>query len=184
MSAHVCLEVVGPGELSLADLALEGADPGVLAAVAPELVRAGEPLPASLMVTDIWLLTSVLPDVHLEVGELQVALGAARVEADKRLSLLIGLGGRDSGLLVDEIALDISWWQHERGLGSCGRRDGEIELIVCHARGHDFVLLHPAKVVMGTGSHGVSGAGVDTATGSSAWSEVLQWEGSIGHRWS
>ena len=44
------------------------------------------------MVTDVRLLSRVLPDVHLEVRELKVALGAAWVEAHKRLSLLLGLG--------------------------------------------------------------------------------------------
>ena len=43
------------------------------------------------MITDIWFFTGVLPDVHLEVRQLKVSLGAARVEAYKWFSLLFGL---------------------------------------------------------------------------------------------
>lgn len=43
------------------------------------------------MVADVWLFTSVLPDVHLQVRKLQVALGAAGVEAHEWFSLLFGL---------------------------------------------------------------------------------------------
>lgn len=94
VGAHVCLEVVRAGEFALADLALKGAHSGVLAAVPAELVRSWEALSTSLMITDIWFLPSMFPDMHLEVGELQVALGAARVQANKRLPLLIGLSNR------------------------------------------------------------------------------------------
>ena len=89
--AHVRLEMVRAGELPLAHVTLEGANAGVLPAVSTKLVRSREPLPATLVVTNIRFLARVLPDVHLEVGQLQVALGASRVEAHKRFSLLLGL---------------------------------------------------------------------------------------------
>ena len=98
---HVGLEMVGPRELPLAHVTLEGADPGVLPAVSAELVGSREPLPAPLVVADVRLLPRVLPDVHLEVRQLQVALGAARVQTDKRLSLLFGLGHHS--LCADEL---------------------------------------------------------------------------------
>lgn len=91
VSTHVRLEVVRPGELALADIALEGSDTGVLSTVSTKLVRARKPLPAALVIADIWLLPGVLPDVHLEVGQLQIALGAAGIEADEGLPLLLGL---------------------------------------------------------------------------------------------
>ena len=100
---HVRLEVVGSGELALADVALEWAYPRVLAAVPPQLVRAGESLATALVLADVRLFAGVLPDVHLEVGQLEVALCASRVEADKWFSLLLCLG--DGVLLTDERAL-------------------------------------------------------------------------------
>ena len=98
VGTHVGLEVVRAGELALADLALEGTDTSVLAAVSPQLVRAGESLATALVLAHIGLFSGVLPDVHLEVGELEITLGAARVQADEWLSLLIVLGSS----LVDE----------------------------------------------------------------------------------
>lgn len=104
VGSHVRLEMIGPGELSLAHFTLERADTRVLAAVSTELVRSGEPLATPLMVTHIWLLSGVLSDVHLQVGELEVAFGAARVEADKWLPLLVNLwlwrSNEAGGLLV------------------------------------------------------------------------------------
>jgi len=91
VGAHVRLEVIGTGEFPLADVTLEGPYSGVLPAVPPQLVGAREPFAAPLMVTDIGLFSGVLPDVHLQVRELQVPLGASRVEADKRLPLLLRL---------------------------------------------------------------------------------------------
>ena len=101
VSAHVGFEVVRARELPLADVALEGADSCVLPAVTPQLVRPGEPLAAALVVADVGLLPRVLADVHLEVRELQVPLGAAGVEADEWLPLLLRL---DVLLLSDEAA--------------------------------------------------------------------------------
>ena len=106
VGAHVRLEVVRTGEFPLADIALEWSDASVLAAVSTKLIRSGEPLPAPLVVTDVRLLPSVLADVHLQVGELQVALGAARIEAYKRLSLLLSLG--HDGVCVDQLR----WLRH------------------------------------------------------------------------
>ena len=63
--AHVRFEVVGSGELPFANLALEGADTGVLSAVSSELVRSGESLSTSFVVADVWFLTCMLSDVHL-----------------------------------------------------------------------------------------------------------------------
>ena len=91
VGAHVRFEVVRAGELPLADVALEGPDSCVLPAVPPELVGPREPLATPLMVADVRLLSRVLPDVHLQVGQFQVPLGAAWVEADEGLPLLLGL---------------------------------------------------------------------------------------------
>lgn len=44
------------------------------------------------MIANIGFLSCVLSDVHLEMRELQVSLGAAWVETDERLSLLLCLG--------------------------------------------------------------------------------------------
>lgn len=89
VSTHVGLEVIGAGELPLADITLKGADTGVLAAVAAELVGSRKPLAAVIYLTGIRLLPSVLADVHLQVGELHVALGASRIQADKGLATFI-----------------------------------------------------------------------------------------------
>ena len=98
----------------------------MLAAVATELVGAREAFPAALVVTHVRLLPRVLPDVHLEVGELQVALGAARVEADKWFPLFFSLG--HDCLSTDELR----WLGHllsdlrddEGRLGRHGHVDG------------------------------------------------------------
>ena len=87
---HVGLEVIGSRELPLANLALEGTDASVFPAVATQLVGSREPLPAPLVVTDVRFLSGVLPDVHLQVRELQVALGAPRVETHEGFALLLG----------------------------------------------------------------------------------------------
>lgn len=53
------------------------------------------------MVADVGFLARMLPDVHLKVRELQVSLGASRVQADEWLSLLLGLCCL---LLADQVA--------------------------------------------------------------------------------
>ena len=92
VGTHVGFEVIRSGELPVAHFAGEGSHTGVLAAVASELVRAGESLSAALVIADVGLLAGVFPNVHLQVGQLQVPLGAAGVETDKRLALLLGFG--------------------------------------------------------------------------------------------
>ena len=99
--AHVCLEVIGSRELSLAYVALERTDASVFTAVSTKLVRSRESFAATLMVADIRFLPSVLTDVHLQVGKLQIAFGAAGIEAHKRLSLLLRFG--HNGLSTDEL---------------------------------------------------------------------------------
>ena len=61
---------------SLAVLALEWLDSGMLAHVARELVRAGKLPAATLPVTLVWLLSGVGPLMRLEVGALGVDLVA------------------------------------------------------------------------------------------------------------
>lgn len=67
------------------------------------------------MITDIWFLSCVLSDVHLEMRELQVTLGAAWIEADKWLSLLLCLGvhlrlsGDHMTWLVSDLWDDEGW---------------------------------------------------------------------------
>ena len=55
------------------------------------------------MVADVRLFASVLPDVHLEVRQLKVALGAAGVEAHEWFSLLFGLSRRHLRLSCDHM---------------------------------------------------------------------------------
>ena len=75
------------------------------------------------MVTDIWLLPGVLPDVHLKVRQLEVALGAPWIETDKRFALLLRLG--DAGLRVDELRHMLTHlWDDERGVVRHGHLDG------------------------------------------------------------
>ena len=134
VGSHVGLQVIGSGELSLADFAGEGSDAGVFSAVSSQLVGAGESLAATLVIADVRLLSRVLPDVHLQVRELEVALGAAGVETDKRLSLFLRFSsGR---LLSDERArLVLHWLSHlrddegrVRGHGHL-HRGGALELV-------------------------------------------------------
>lgn len=73
----------------------------MLPAVTTQLVRARKPLPTPLVITDVGLLPRVLPDVHLQMGQLQVALGASRIETDKWFSLLLCLG--HDGLCADQL---------------------------------------------------------------------------------
>ena len=80
----------------------------MLPAVSAKLVRAREPLPTTLVITDIGLLPRVLPNVHLQVGQLQVALGASWIETDERFPLLLCLGHH--GLCADQLG----WLRHLR----------------------------------------------------------------------
>ena len=89
VGSHVGLEVIRAGELPLADVTLKGTDSSVLAAVTAKLVGSREPLSTVVHLTSIWLLTGVLANVHLQVGELHVAFGAPRVQADKGLAAFI-----------------------------------------------------------------------------------------------
>ena len=118
VSAHVGFEVIRSREFALADVALEGADTRVLAAVSSELVRTRESLSTAIVLTDVGLFAGMLPDVHLEVRELEVSLGAAGIKTDEWFSLLIGLGvvslRSDEGTIVV-----VAWWWKNKGwLGS------------------------------------------------------------------
>lgn len=64
---HVQGQVVGPGERPVAEVALEGPVPGVLAVVAGEFVGAGELPAAALPVAVVRLLTCVCPQVGLQM---------------------------------------------------------------------------------------------------------------------
>lgn len=64
---HVQSQVVGPGERPVAQVALEGPVPRVLAVVPGELVRAGELPAAAFPVAVVGLLTCVRPEVSLQV---------------------------------------------------------------------------------------------------------------------
>lgn len=122
---HVGLQVIGSRELTLADFAREGAYTGVLAAVSTELIRARKPLAAALVIADVGLLSRVLPDVHLQVGKLQVALGAAGVETDKGFPLFLGF--RSGRLLSDEgPGLVLDWLSHLRDDKSRVRGHGHL----------------------------------------------------------
>lgn len=91
VSAHVCLEVIWTRKFSLANFTLEWANTSMLATVTSELIRARESLAAAFMFTDIWFLSSVLPDVHLKMREFQVTFSTTWVETDKRFPLFIRL---------------------------------------------------------------------------------------------
>lgn len=118
VGAHVGFEVIRSGELALADVALERTDTRVLAAVSPELVRTRETLATAIVLTDIGLFTGVLPNVHLEVRELEVTLGAARVETDEWLPLLISLGVVSWSSDEGTIWVAGWWWKNKGWLGS------------------------------------------------------------------
>ena len=118
VGAHVGFEVIRSGELALADVALEGADTRVLAAVSSELVRTRESLSTAIMLTDVGLFTGVLPNVHLEVRELEVSLGAAGVETDEWFPLLISLGVVNWSSHEGTIWVVGWWWKNKGRLGS------------------------------------------------------------------
>lgn len=132
MCAHVGFEVIRSGELSLTDLALEWPDARVLAAVSSELVRSGESLSTPLVVADVWLFTSVLPDVHLEVRQLEIALGAAGVETHKWFSLLLCLGRSHLWWLTSDhlsVLLVPHLWNDESWVSRHGHLDGSSAFI-------------------------------------------------------
>jgi hypothetical protein len=65
------------------------------------------------MVTDIGFLACVLPDVHLQMRELKVPLGATRVQTNEWLSLLLRL---DRLLLANQVTRLLSdLWDDEGG---------------------------------------------------------------------
>lgn len=68
--------MVGPGEGSLTQLAVEGFVPGVFPLMSGQLVRPGEPPATVLPLADVGLLPSVGPQVGLEVAGLGVGLAA------------------------------------------------------------------------------------------------------------
>lgn len=74
---HVEGEVVGAGEGSLAQVALERPVSGVFPEVPCELVRPGELPAAAFPVAVIWLFTCVRPHVSFEVGALRVRFPAS-----------------------------------------------------------------------------------------------------------
>lgn len=76
---HVKREMVGAGEGSLAESALEGTIARVLPVVASQLVRARELPAATLPLTLVRLLARVRTEVSLEVRGLGVGLAAAGV---------------------------------------------------------------------------------------------------------
>ena len=124
VSTHVRFEMVRTGEFSLADIALEWTDTRVLAAMSSQLVRARETLSTTFMLAHVRLFSGVLPDVHLEVRELEVSLSAARVQANEWLPLFISLGVvyrcRGKGAIGAGW-----WWQNEGWLSSHGcQRNG------------------------------------------------------------
>ena len=67
------------------------------------------------MITDVRLLSCVLSDVHLQMRELQIALGATRIETDKWFSLLfcfgidLRLSGNHMTRLVPDLWDDEGW---------------------------------------------------------------------------
>ncbi len=128
VGAHVRFEVVRTREFPLTDVALERPDSGVLPAVSPELVGAGESLTTPLMVADVRLLSGMLADVHLQVRKLQVTLGAAWVEANEGLPLFLSLhilllANQVSGRLPD-------LGDDESGLGRHGHLDRSVVAVI------------------------------------------------------
>lgn len=94
VGTHVGFEMVTSGEPSFADLTLEWPDSCVLSGVSSQLVWPWKSLSTSFMVTNIWFLTSVLPDVHLQMWQFHVPLGAAWVQANKWLATFLFAIGR------------------------------------------------------------------------------------------
>lgn len=178
VGAHVCLEVVGAGELALADFALEGTDAGVLAAVSSELVGAGEALAAALVLAHIGLFTSVLPDVHLEVRELEVTLGAAGIEADEWFTLLVVLGGGHG--LADEAAVrghavggeHVARSRLVAKLSGVGEASGSKVIGSCSGNGLVVEMLLLPGVTRGEGEDGVA-VTVATAAGAGGSNHVV-----------
>lgn len=185
--AHVGFQVIGSGELSLADFALERPHSGVLPAMASQLVGPGEPLAATLVVASVWFLACVLPDVHLQVRELQISLGAPGVEAHKRLSLLLGFDGLVLGnqgpWLLSDLRHDESW------VGRHGHLDGRrpfVNVSVTRHGGRDEFHWERESMVcwndagVGKGEDGAPAARADH--GAAVVWVVLKWNrGCCGH---
>ena len=74
MSLHVKSQMVGPGEGSLTQLAVERFVPGVFPLVPGQLVRPGKPPAAVLPLADVRLLPGVGPLVSLQMTALSVNL--------------------------------------------------------------------------------------------------------------
>ena len=132
VSTHVGFEMVRSGELPLADFALEWPDARVFTAVSSQLVRSREPLATPFVVADIGLLSSVLSDVHLEMREFQVALGAAGVETHERFPLLFRLRDRHLRLSGGEhwaVLLMSNLGNDKGGVGGHGHLDGRGSLV-------------------------------------------------------
>lgn len=166
VGAHVCLEVIGSRELPLAHVALEGTNSRVLPAVSAKLVRARESLPTTLVIADVGLLPRVLPNVHLQVGQLQVALGASRIETDERFPLLLCL--RHHCLCADQLGrlrhLRSYLGNDERWVAGHGHVDGVGSLVlVCVSWG----TIHPGHDLnrQGSWSGEVGGVSVNRLSG-------------------
>lgn len=81
--------MIRTGEFTLTGFALEWFYPSVSSLVSLQLIRTGEPSSAVLEITLVWLLTCVLPAVHLQVGEFEVTLVAPGVRTHEG-TLLVG----------------------------------------------------------------------------------------------
>ena len=81
MSLHVKSQMVGPGEGSLTQFAVERFVPSVFPLMSSELVRPGEPPATVLPLADVGLLPGVGPQVGLQVAGLGVGLTTPGVVA-------------------------------------------------------------------------------------------------------
>ena len=166
---HVGLEVVRTRESSLAHVAFEGADTSVLAGMASELVGSAEALSTALDLTGIGLLSSVLADVHLEVGELHVALGATRVQTHKGFASLLVQFCLFGGKIVDG-------WHHvgHHWLNVGGRGGEKRDTTIVH-RGGDIAESNMLLAVL-------RNWGVHVAGHHSFFCRGRRRERSVGHR--
>lgn len=121
------------------------------------------------MIADVRLLPCVLADVHLEMGKLQVALGAAGVEADKGLSLLFGLGGvcllpnQDVRLLLLHV---LSWLgDYEGWVGRHGHLQWRSSLVPVSVSGDSVWESNVQRVCRGLGGRVGSHLGMETLLG-------------------
>jgi len=97
---HVERQMVGPGESSLTQLAVERFVPRVFPLVPGQLIRPGEPPAAVLPLADVGLLPGVGSQVGLEVAGLGVGLPAPRVVAAVAGALPLEDDHHLAGLLV------------------------------------------------------------------------------------